>query len=71
MLMGNGKELRISQSQCGTMCGTDTEFTLFYCVISKDYTEVMAEGAGFEPALELPLNTLSKRAPSATRPPLH
>ena len=25
---------------------------------------------GFEPTLEFPLNTLSKRAPSATRPPL-
>ena len=30
----------------------------------------MAERAGFEPALEFPLNTLSKRAPSATRPSL-
>ena len=31
----------------------------------------MAERAGFEPAKELPLYTLSKRAPSTTRPPLH
>ena len=30
----------------------------------------MAERAGFEPAVELPLHTLSKRAPSATRTPL-
>ncbi len=30
----------------------------------------MAERAGFEPAKELPLYTLSKRAPSTTRPPL-
>ncbi len=30
----------------------------------------LAEGAGFEPALRFPVNTLSKRAPSATRPPL-
>ena len=30
----------------------------------------MAERAGFEPAKELPLYTLSKRAPSATQPPL-
>ncbi len=30
----------------------------------------MAERVGFEPTLEFPLNTLSKRAPSATRPPL-
>jgi hypothetical protein len=32
--------------------------------------KVMAERVGFEPTLEFPLNTLSKRAPSATRPSL-
>ena len=32
---------------------------------------VVAEGAGFEPAIRFPVYTLSKRAPSATRPPLH
>ena len=32
--------------------------------------KILAERAGFEPALEFPLNTLSKRAPSATRPSL-
>ena len=32
--------------------------------------EGMAERVGFEPTLEFPLNTLSKRAPSATRPSL-
>ncbi len=31
----------------------------------------MAERAGFEPARQLPTYTLSKRAPSATRTPLH
>jgi hypothetical protein len=30
----------------------------------------VAERVGFEPTLEFPLNTLSKRAPSATRPSL-
>ena len=30
----------------------------------------MAEGEGFEPSIRLPAYTLSKRAPSATRPPL-
>ncbi len=30
----------------------------------------MAEGVGFEPTLRSPVNTLSKRAPSATRPSL-
>ena len=32
--------------------------------------EILAERAGFEPAIEFPLRTLSKRVPSATRPPL-
>src|SRR5262245_22116028 len=31
---------------------------------------MLAEGVGFEPTLRFPVNTLSKRAPSATRPPL-
>src|SRR5262245_54158190 len=31
---------------------------------------LLAEGVGFEPTLRFPVNTLSKRAPSATRPPL-
>ncbi len=30
----------------------------------------MAEGAGFEPAIPFPVYTLSRRAPSTTRPPL-
>jgi hypothetical protein len=38
-------------------------------VASGDGKE-LAERVGFEPTLEFPLNTLSKRAPSATRPSL-
>ena len=30
----------------------------------------LAEREGFEPSVEFPLHTLSKRAPSTTRPPL-
>ena len=30
----------------------------------------LAEGAGFEPAIRFPVYTLSRRAPSTTRPPL-
>src|SRR5829696_4249539 len=30
----------------------------------------VAEGEGFEPSIRLPVYTLSRRAPSATRPPL-
>ena len=33
-------------------------------------SKLMAERMGFEPMIELPLYTLSKRAPSTTRPPL-
>src|SRR5689334_2208340 len=34
------------------------------------WMKLSAERVGFEPTLEFPLNTLSKRAPSATRPSL-
>jgi hypothetical protein len=47
------------------------------CSHSRSYRNVrninylrVAEGVGFEPTLRFPVNTLSKRAPSATRPPL-
>ena len=36
----------------------------------KNITKSMAERMGFEPMKELLLYTLSKRAPSTTRPPL-
>jgi hypothetical protein len=36
----------------------------------KSIRILLAERVGFEPTLEFPLNTLSKRAPSATRPSL-
>jgi hypothetical protein len=36
----------------------------------RPINKLMAERVGFEPTLEFPLNTLSKRAPSATRPSL-
>src|SRR3954467_13082323 len=38
------------------------------CMSMKN--QELAERVGFEPTLEFPLNTLSKRAPSATRPSL-
>ncbi len=37
---------------------------------STSINKKLAERVGFEPTLEFPLNTLSKRAPSATRPSL-
>ena len=37
----------------------------------KNLTYLMAERMGFEPMKEFLLYTLSKRAPSTTRPPLH
>ena len=49
---------------------------LIYCIhkkspcITEAYSFNMAEREGFEPSLGLTLNTLSRRAPSATQPPL-
>lgn len=40
-------------------------------MISMAYISKMAERAGFEPAIRFPVYTLSRRAPSTTRPPLH
>ena len=37
----------------------------------KEKLSLLAERMGFEPMIEFPLYTLSKRAPSTTRPPLH
>jgi hypothetical protein len=39
-------------------------------ISSRQSGSFMAERAGFEPAVELPPHTLSKRAPSASRTPL-
>src|SRR6478736_274294 len=38
--------------------------------ISHLFSGLLAEGAGFEPAIRFPVYTLSRRAPSTTRPPL-
>ena len=38
--------------------------------VQEALARVLAEGAGFEPALGVSLNTLSRRAPSTARPPL-
>ena len=38
--------------------------------LEKPWQEGMAERVGFEPTLPFRVNTLSKRAPSATRPSL-
>src|SRR5262249_5465468 len=40
------------------------------CRHNNTLCQILAEGGGFEPTLRFPVNTLSKRAPSATRPPL-
>jgi hypothetical protein len=37
---------------------------------SPDFSEDFAERAGFEPAIQFPIYTLSRRAPSTTRTPL-
>src|SRR6266481_6160292 len=47
-----------------------TVWTTVWMVSKSLKTKRLAERVGFEPTLEFPLNTLSKRAPSATRPSL-
>ena len=42
----------------------------YYFKFFKEIFFFMAEREGFEPSIVLPLYTLSKRAPSTTRPPL-
>src|SRR5260221_6947956 len=49
---------------------TNTRFYWGFRTAANICERMLAEGAGFEPALRFPVNTLSKRAPSATRPPL-
>src|SRR5271165_2804209 len=55
--------------QMGGVMGGRTTQILCHCfnLISTAY---LAEGVGFEPTIRFPVYTLSKRAPSATRPPL-
>src|SRR4051812_27607188 len=48
---------------------TRPSFSRWLLNIGLDMSK-LAERVGFEPTLEFPLNTLSKRAPSATRPSL-
>ncbi len=45
-------------------------YVLFGFAQAYEKSAEVAERAGFEPAIELPLYTLSRRAPSTTRPPL-
>jgi hypothetical protein len=70
----------IQQTSCGQGClsrdqplaGTRAAVGGDWIAISPNtaHSAGMAEGVGFEPTLRFPVNTLSKRAPSATRPPL-
>ncbi len=41
------------------------------CLSFLGYDGEVAEGGGFEPPRRSPVYTLSRRAPSTTRPPLH
>ena len=49
---------------------TSAYVNLFSHLIKDVFTLKMAESEGFEPSIELPLYTLSRGAPSATRPAL-
>ena len=48
---------------CGTFSGILRPKLRISSLFSVSYENSMAEREGFEPSLELPLNTLSKRAP--------
>src|SRR5581483_10924710 len=70
------------QAGCGHPAAKDCEREsackcLFYSHFSniseaqrKSAKDGLSEGVGFEPTIRFPVYTLSKRAPSATRPPL-
>ena len=58
--------LRLPVGQIPTIPDTTVDTKAFQLLEIKK----LAERVGFEPTLEFPLNTLSKRAPSATRPSL-
>ena len=45
-------------------------FEYLYQLMKIYANREVAEGEGFEPSIRSPAYTLSKRAPSATRPPL-
>jgi hypothetical protein len=55
--------------ECGGNMGRDDPDRNF-AFLFRDLAQWMAEGAGFEPAIRFPVYTLSRRAPSTTRPPL-
>ena len=52
------------------LIGDKTRHSILIINKNKFYEHRLAEGAGFEPAIRFPAYTLSRRAPSATRPPL-
>jgi hypothetical protein len=55
-------------SDGGTVSGTVTGRGMY---VANTFVRIaMAEREGFEPSIEFPLYTLSKRAPSTTRPSL-
>src|SRR6478735_8741071 len=68
---------KIRRGSCGRLSTEPTnEVALILRSSASDwrpknmFQRKVAEGVGFEPTLRFPVNTLSKRAPSATRPPL-
>ena len=74
--MGRGRNFRYAKNVSNE--SSDTNW-IYPSIDSKDFIKIssicshknMAEREGFEPSKQFPVYTLSKRAPSATRPPLH
>src|SRR5271163_2890911 len=57
-------------SRCGVYHNAEREVARLRTA-GAGAVSLLAEGAGFEPAIQFPAYTLSRRAPSAARPPLH
>ncbi len=73
--LGERAEVGIEASFCWQLLGTRTRCSNLYLQEEKRpgfhlAASLLAERAGFEPAIRLRAYTLSKRAPSTTRTPL-
>jgi hypothetical protein len=56
--------------QYGSLTGAELQSSSSSSLMVSKITDCVAETVGFEPTIESPLYTLSRRAPSTTRPRL-
>ena len=67
VVMARKTRIRQKRQNC---CLALSPYICWKYIKNQLFARSVAERVGFEPTLEFPLNTLSKRAPSAARPPL-